>query len=178
MSEVSNFGFHVQRRHGAGDFADVQNGFIPGHGTTIEPHRYAFVDSSLTETGLYDYRLRQIDLDRTVHYTEHVSIDVTITSVLEDIPLEFALLGNFPNPFNPTTSVSYQLPQTAEVEIVVYNTLGERITSLVNAVQTAGTYRVIWNGLNSNNQHVASGVYMYRMRTGSFTCTKKMLLAK
>ncbi len=178
VSEVSNFGFHVQRRHGAGDFADVQNGFIPGHGTTIEPHRYAFVDSSLTETGLYDYRLRQIDLDRTVHYTEHVSIDVTITSVLEDIPLEFALLGNFPNPFNPTTSVSYQLPQTAEVEIVVYNTLGERITSLVNAVQTAGTYRVIWNGLNSNNQHVASGVYMYRMRTGSFTCTKKMLLAK
>ncbi len=178
VSEVSNFGFHVQRRHGAGEFADVQNGFVPGHGTTIEPHHYALVDSSLTETGLYDYRLRQIDLDRTVHYTEHVSIDVTVTSVSDDIPLEFALLGNYPNPFNPTTSITYKVPKTSAVEIVVYNALGERITSLVSTVHEAGTYQVTWSGRNSNNLQVASGVYLYRMKTGSFTSTKKMLLAK
>ncbi len=88
-------------------------------------------------------------------------------------PKEFKLEQNFPNPFNPTTTIQYQLPQDAKVTLKVYDILGSEVATLINAEQEAGYYEVNWNASN-----LASGVYIYRLQTGSFVSVKKMMLLR
>jgi len=89
------------------------------------------------------------------------------------VPKEFKLEQNFPNPFNPTTTIQYQLPQDAKVTLKVYDILGSEVATLINAEQEAGYYEVNWNASN-----LASGVYIYRLQTGSFVSVKKMMLLR
>jgi hypothetical protein len=94
------------------------------------------------------------------------------------IPTKFALHQNSPNPFNPTTRVAFDMPAAGDVEITVFNVLGQRVTDLVNGYREAGSYDVIWDGKDDAGQSVASGVYFYRIKTDQFNDTKKMLLLK
>ena len=89
------------------------------------------------------------------------------------IPKTFALLQNYPNPFNPTTMIKYSLPKAQMVTLEVYNVLGQKVATLVDAHQNAGFYEV-----NFNADRLASGVYLYVLRTGSFSAVHKMLLLK
>ncbi|MBM3264752.1 MAG: T9SS type A sorting domain-containing protein [candidate division Zixibacteria bacterium] len=98
-------------------------------------------------------------------------------------PAAFALDQNFPNPFNPSTAIRYELPKTGAVKLSVYNILGQEVVTLVEAHQTAGFHTIVWNGLNESKQRVASGVYFYRItvRDGDrveFATARKMLLLK
>lgn len=94
-------------------------------------------------------------------------------------PTKFALEQNYPNPFNPTTTISYQVPENGQqVKIHIYNLLGQQVRELVNTTQDAGEYSVTWNGLDDHGTKVASGVYIYRMTSGSFSSVKKMLMVK
>jgi hypothetical protein len=102
----------------------------------------------------------------------------TETVQSEAIPATYALSQNYPNPFNPTTTIHYELAKEGHVEIVIYNMLGEVITTLVNGDQNAGYYDVTWNGQNDKRQTVASGVYLYKMRAGDFVGVQKMVLMK
>ena len=88
-------------------------------------------------------------------------------------PKEFKLEQNFPNPFNPTTKIQYQLPQDARVTLKVYDILGSEVATLVNEEQEAGYKEVQFNGNN-----IASGMYVYRLQAGDFISTKKMLMVK
>jgi hypothetical protein len=88
-------------------------------------------------------------------------------------PTEFILEQNFPNPFNPTTTINYSVPQTSQVQIKIFDVLGDEIETLVNEEKAAGTYEVTWYAEN-----LPSGVYFYQLRAGSFVETKKMLLLK
>jgi parallel beta-helix repeat protein len=94
------------------------------------------------------------------------------------LPTTYGIAQNYPNPFNPTTTIAYQVPEVAHVTLEVYNVLGERVATLVDEQQTAGYYRVEWNGKDSDQRSVSSGVYYYRMSAGQFTSIKKMLLVK
>ena len=94
------------------------------------------------------------------------------------VPVEFALEQNYPNPFNPDTKIQYSVPTQSNVEIGIYNILGQKVSSLVNSVQTAGNYSVTWNGKDSFGKSVASGVYFYQLRAGSHELVKKMMLMK
>jgi len=96
----------------------------------------------------------------------------------EGVPKEYALLGNYPNPFNPETSIEYQLPRPGRVEVSVYNLAGQHIRTLRQAHQPAGKYKLRWDGKDELGNSVASGVYLYRMHAGEFSATKKMILAK
>jgi protocatechuate 3,4-dioxygenase beta subunit len=98
---------------------------------------------------------------------------VTDVSPVAERPVEFTLAQNYPNPFNPSTMISYQLPTAGHVDLRVYDILGREVAVLVNGVQTSGTHSVTFNASS-----LASGVYMYRLTTGSMTATKKMLLMK
>ena len=89
-----------------------------------------------------------------------------------------ALTGNYPNPFNPTTTISYSIKDPAAVQIVIYNVKGQKIRTLVNQNQTNGKYNVVWNGKDDSNQPVGSGVYYYRMSAGKYLSTRKMLLVE
>jgi hypothetical protein len=96
----------------------------------------------------------------------------------EGIVNEFRLLQNYPNPFNPTTNIEYYLPMETDVRLDVYNMLGQRVKTLVNEVQSAGTYSVTWNATDINNLGVASGVYIYKLQVGNSVLTRKMVLIR
>lgn len=101
----------------------------------------------------------------------------TIVTGLKDekcsIPAEYKLEQNFPNPFNPSTVISYQLPKDEFVKLRIYNLLGEEVSTIVNQIQSAGNYQIKWNA-----EKLTSGVYIYRLEAGNFVQTKKMILAK
>ena len=91
---------------------------------------------------------------------------------------EFSLSNNYPNPFNPITSITYSTPVKGSVKLTVYNTLGQAVNTLVDEVVAAGKYSVTWDGTNDSGRQMASGVYFYTLETESFYQTKKMMLIK
>jgi len=108
--------------------------------------------------------------------------EIVATSVEDnnspDLPTAFSLEPNFPNPFNPSTEISFQLPRASRVTIEVYDLLGRRVLTLIDKLQPAGRHTVRWNGTNESGALVQSGVYLYRMATAGFVQTHKMLLVK
>jgi hypothetical protein len=88
-------------------------------------------------------------------------------------PVSFKLEQNYPNPFNPQTHIKYDVAKTGPVNLSVYNVAGQRIRTLVNKVQERGNYRVTFSG-----EGLASGVYFYRLQTGRFVETRKMILTR
>ncbi|MGH1362104.1 MAG: S8 family serine peptidase [Calditrichia bacterium] len=88
----------------------------------------------------------------------------------------YELSQNYPNPFNPTTTISYRLAGAGDVEIDIFNSLGQRVRTLVRSSQTAGSYQVVWNGRDDADNKVSSGVYLYRLKSAGQVLTKKMLL--
>jgi hypothetical protein len=110
-----------------------------------------------------------------VHMNSSELNDVTViyTSVDDRIPTSFELAQNYPNPFNPTTTISYALAEAGQVQLTVFNLMGETVVTLVDGEQSAGHYDATFNAAN-----LASGVYFYRLDTASFTDLKKMVLVK
>lgn len=106
--------------------------------------------------------------------------ELIVTSIdnNENVPLEYKLLQNYPNPFNPSTVINYSIAERGNVKLVIYDLLGRKITELVNDYQNPGKYSVTWNGINNYGVSVASGIYFYRLTTGSFVDTKKMMLIR
>ena len=94
------------------------------------------------------------------------------------LPYKFELSQNYPNPFNPVTTIEYSLPERSDVKIDIFNILGQKVKTLVNKDQVAGTYSVDWDGTDNDGQKIATGIYLYRIQTDHFIKTKKMLLLK
>jgi len=88
------------------------------------------------------------------------------------------MLSNYPNPFNPTTTIAYQLPKNGKVRLDIYNLKGQHVTTLVDEAKVAGSHTAIWNGTDSSGSSVASGVYLYRLSFDGNNQTNKMLLMK
>ncbi|MCI0451681.1 MAG: T9SS type A sorting domain-containing protein [Candidatus Latescibacteria bacterium] len=85
---------------------------------------------------------------------------------------------NFPNPFNPTTTLAYSLKNASNVNVIIYDVAGRRVRELVNERRERGAYKVVWDGRNDTGTTVSSGVYFYKLVAGSFTDTKKMTILK
>ncbi|MFC2093986.1 YCF48-related protein [Bacteroidota bacterium] len=168
-TELNNLGFEIERKiiksDDNGEWSLV--GFREGYGTTTEPREYSFVDDIEGIIGnSFSYRLKQIDFDGTFEYSNVVEVDVPVLT-------EFALDQNYPNPFNPTTTISYSLPLKSQVELAIYNALGESVMQLVNEEKPAGSYSVEFDAAN-----LPSGVYFYQLKAGDFIQVKKMIIIK
>ncbi|MCB9358274.1 MAG: T9SS type A sorting domain-containing protein, partial [Calditrichaeota bacterium] len=94
------------------------------------------------------------------------------------IPTSYELYQNYPNPFNPTTEIRFDLPEAIHAELKVFNILGQEVVTLVDDVRNPGAYRVLWDGKNAGGMTVASGVYVYQLKTANFTNAKKMVLIR
>ncbi|MDP3832216.1 MAG: T9SS type A sorting domain-containing protein [Ignavibacteriaceae bacterium] len=170
-TEVNNFGFEIERKISS---ADVQSdwvvvGFKQGFGTTAEQKSYSFTDNiGDVSANAISYRLKQIDYDGKFAYSQVVEID-------NILPLEYKLLQNFPNPFNPSTLIKYQLPDENFVSLKVYNLLGQEVKSLVNQVQKPGVHSV-----QLNASDLASGIYiaLIKVGEGKFSQSIKLNLLK
>jgi len=110
----------------------------------------------------------------------HPMTDVNEDVAEEELPSEFSLSANYPNPFNPVTKIQYTVGsrQTDPVALRVYNVLGQLVRTLVNEPKESGIYEVIWDGKDQNGNEVASGVYFYQLQASDFTQTRKMVLLK
>ena len=126
-----------------------------------------------------------IRLVGTIDGLEGDEVEITLTdpaaakAVVEAKPESFALANNYPNPFNPSTTIKYALPQAADVELTVYNVFGQVVRTLVAEYQSAGRYAVEWDATNDSGHSLSSGMYFYRLQAGGeFLEVKKMLLLK
>lgn len=166
-TEVNCYGFEIEKALAGSETAVlewIKVGFVEGAGNSNKVRNYSFQDSPLD--GKYQYRLKIVDIDGKYEYSQLVEISV-------DKPLEYTLNQNFPNPFNPTTKISYSIPQASLVVLKVYNLLGQEVATLVNEQKPAGNYEVKFDASS-----LASGVYVYRLNAGDFTASQKMLLLK
>jgi len=97
---------------------------------------------------------------------------------LQSTPTEFALLQNFPNPFNPETTISYNLAESGDVSLRIYNVVGQVVRTLVAERQSAGRYQVRWNGADDRGVPVSSGIYFYQITAGKNQDVRKLMLLK
>lgn len=108
--------------------------------------------------------------------TQSLALDVETDEY--NIPEDFRLAQNFPNPFNPSTKIEFSIPITAHVTISIYNILGQETATLIDEIKPAGNYTIIWNGADSFGQKVSSGIYIYRIIANDYTESKKMALVQ
>ncbi len=136
---------------------------------------YSWVDEAVTNGVSYSYTLVAID-NRGARSTLQTVAATPAATV--SVATDYALYQNYPNPFNPTTEIRFNLPDATQVELKVFNMVGQLVTTLVDGVRPAGVYTVQWNGKDVNGMPVPTGTYIYQLQAGSFTDTKKMLLLK
>jgi hypothetical protein len=149
----------------------------------VEMHGMCLVVSDFTDsirvigeemeiTGWYEYSSKLVEFSWT-----------PITTDAEDgsrylLPRQFRLSQNYPNPFNPFTTIKYSLPRRVHVIVEIFNALGQKVRTLLDLVQSAGSYTVTWDGNTASGKPAATGIYLYRFRAGEYVETKKMLLLK
>lgn len=162
-TELNNSGFEIQRKSENTSWQKI--GFVKGAGTTSEIKNYNFVDTYSTN-GMVSYRLRQIDFDGSFLYSKTINFII-------GAPQQFVLNQNFPNPFNPSTSISFSIPKATNVRLTIYNQIGERVVELINKNLEAGSYNYNWNAPRQS-----SGIYFYEMQTDDYRSVRKMTLIK
>ena len=169
-SELNNNFWLIERAvKGSDDFVSV--GKIAGKGTISEKSSYSFLDHSVIVGKTYKYRL--VDYDYSGKRFEHHVMEVD-----HILPTEFMLGKNYPNPFNPQTSILVDIAKEQHVSLIVYNLLGQKIRTLKNEIMKPNYYKIVWDGKNENGLPVASGQYLIRFETKGFVQTNKMLLVK
>jgi len=165
-TELNNRGFEIERMI---DKVWEKIAFIEGEGTTSDERNYQYVDDFkfISVKGTIQYRLKQINFNGTYEYSNVIEVYVDFT------PKEFLLYQNFPNPFNPSTSINFSLPVNVRVRINIYNSLGELVSEVINKELEAGYHKILFGGAS-----IPSGIYFYRLQAGNFIETKKMILMK
>ncbi|HZV13301.1 MAG TPA: FlgD immunoglobulin-like domain containing protein [Candidatus Kapabacteria bacterium] len=170
-SEVNNTGFYIERRtEGNAAWSTLNTLLIPGYGTTTQPHDYSYNDQNIVLGTTYQYRLRQVDNDGEVHYSNTVEITTP--------PADFYLAQNYPNPFNASTQISYTLPSSGNVTLKIYDMLGREIKTLSDGYQSAQTYSIIWDGKDNGGTDVPSGAYSYKMTVNGRTFSHTLILTR
>jgi hypothetical protein len=106
----------------------------------------------------------------------------TATAVSEPLgsrlPTSFGMEQNFPNPFNPSTTIRYSLPKPTQVNVTIFNLLGMKVRTLVHQVQTAGIHEALWDGRDGTGRAVSSGLYLCRLEAGAYSRARKMALLR
>ena len=165
-SELNNQGFEIERSiNNVDNFVTI--GFVEGKSSSTEINYYSFSDQpGLSGPNKLFYRLKQVDFDGTFAYSD-------VVQVTYDVPTAFVINQNFPNPFNPSTRITYFLPKESFVSIKIYDFLGREVKTLVNDFLSTGSYEIVFDASD-----MTSGTYFYTMVAGNYSSTKKMLLLK
>jgi hypothetical protein len=163
-SETNNSGWKIERKQSDQEWQKL--GFVEGSGTSTTAKSYSFVDVNVI-SGKYLYRLQQVDYDGTFSYSNVIEVEFALT------PSEFRLYQNFPNPFNPSTQIRFDVPSSSFINLSVYNLLGEVVASLVNEQVEAGVHSIIFNA-----ESLPSGIYICRLNADKYVSTNKMILIK
>lgn len=163
-SEVNNYGFEIERRQ----TADWQKtGFVAGAGTSNAPRDYSYTDKNLAP-GRYTYRLKQVDNDGTFSYYGSTEVEVGLAAK------KFELESNYPNPFNPSTTIVFTVGEDGQTSLIVSNVLGQKVMTLFEGNATAGRlYQVQFDASD-----LPGGLYFANLESGEQHMTRKMVLMK
>jgi hypothetical protein len=168
--EENNAGWHIERRTIDEDWKEI--GFVSGAGASTSTRDYTFTDPSPAAEVLYSYRLRQRDYDGTETYSQKAPIYV------RGEIRGFALMQNFPNPFNPSTSIEFRLENTAPVRVEIVDMLGRTLRVLADGEYTAGAHTLVWDAVDAAGAVLPSGMYLCRMTAPGFTATRTLHLSR
>ncbi len=174
LSEVDNYGFHIERR--AADATDFETvAFLPTQGNGIVPHDYSYTDVSV-RSGSWYYRLRQVDLSGDQTTSDAVLVELQGVTAVDPaiVPAEFGLQQNYPNPFNPETSIRFSVGNAGRARLLVYDGLGREIAMLFDGTAEPGRQYTV----NFGAAGLSSGTYFYRLETGTRADMKRMVLMK
>jgi hypothetical protein len=174
FSELENQGFYLYRRQAEidVDWTQINQAIIQGQGNTSQATEYEFIDRSAAGGNKYEYMLESISYAGVRVQEKVIEVDVPV-------PANYALLGNYPNPFNPTTNIRFQLPEKSEVTLKIYDMRGNLVdTPALKNSFDAGEHDINWNAQNNSGSRVASGMYIYLFQAGKFQKTGKMVLLK
>ncbi|RPI01127.1 MAG: T9SS C-terminal target domain-containing protein [Calditrichaeota bacterium] len=173
-SESDIAGFFVQKSQSAGHpFQRLHTHMIAAKGDDASGAHYSFIEQESKSQRCF-YRLELCELDGQSSFS--ASIEISPSSVVPASTL--ALHANYPNPFNPITTISYDMADDASVQLEIFDASGRRVCVLVNATQTVGRYNLSWNGLDAFGDPVASGIYIARLTSNGACRTQKMILAR
>ncbi len=170
-SEKNNYGFEVERASTPLGMTWEKIGFVEGKGTTTEANKYSFNYNSPLQNGVYKFRLKQLDLNGSFTYSTEVEVEFSVKT--------FSLEHNYPNPFNPTTTIEFSLPVRSKIRLEIYNMLGEKLVTLFDEVKDAGIQEVQWDA-----NAFSSGIYFYRIHARpvesdkEYSAVKKMIIVK
>ena len=132
-----------------------------------------------TDANLSDWReATDLALADTLWYFWRQWGFTSVKQIAGNVPQQHSLSQNYPNPFNPSTKINVTVAERGQVQLIVYNVIGQEVVRLMDGDYNSGQYEVTWNGKDYFGQTVATGLYIYRLEAGSFTATKKMLLVK
>ncbi|MCA9731049.1 T9SS type A sorting domain-containing protein [candidate division KSB1 bacterium] len=172
-SEDADFNYFAVYRAEESGFAPTEDNMI----ATLTGMSYT--DANVVTGSKYYYRVAAFDFSENQgEMTAELTASITGVAAEVALPTEFALMNNYPNPFNPETTIEYQLPEQGHVLLRVYSMLGTEVRTLVQGSKAAGSYSVVWDGRDNNGSVVPSGMYMYRIESGSFNAVKKMVMMK
>lgn len=138
----------------------------------------------LANAGAYTYLRFVVDADDSVDDPGWWIDDIQITASVGASagnplpPAKTELYHNFPNPFNPSTCIKYDLANAGKVNLEIYNVKGQKVRSLIDNMQDAGSKEIIWDGKDDEGRNVTSGVYFYQLISGNFSKSRKMILIK
>jgi hypothetical protein len=165
-SELNNNGFEIERAINEPDnFVTV--GFVEGKGSSTEINYYSYSDHpDLNGVHQLYYRLKQVDYNGTFSYSDEVNVTY-------DLPSSFVLNQNFPNPFNPTTRITYFVAKESFVSIKVYDFLGREVKTLVSDFRATGSYDIVFDA-----SELSSGTYFYTMIADNYSSSRKMIILK
>jgi|GEM_PF-1254655 len=170
---------------------DLKADMAPGDDKIAYLH-FTVTDANLTEVVLDEDKSRApqhtmllienrvVDNGREVidFAPEFTKTPIALKAGGAQLPTEYALRGNYPNPFNAKTVISFALPQESKVTLDIYNILGQKVRTLVDGTMPAGTYNQEWDGTDHNGMGVASGVYLYKLKADKFSRVDRMTLLK
>jgi hypothetical protein len=191
-SEVDNQGFEVLRSdEKTGRYALLSsyetNSKLEGAGNSSHAVTYTFTDNSVFNNSMYWYKIVDVDVNgiRTEHgpvYAMPHRDKPIIDPVIGELPNNFTLYANYPNPFNPNTTIRFDIPDLKEgminVKLNVYDITGKKIITLLDGAATPGPYEVKWNGKNKAGYKMPSGIYIYQFISAKYQASRKMLLTK
>ena len=163
-----NLDYNIYRSNDGSAFALLNSSAQPSYN-----------DNSAVSGEMYWYFVTAVYLEGQSAPTDTMSTAITGIEIDDNgLPGEFVLAQNYPNPFNPTTEIQFALPERGNVDLAIYNTLGQRIRTLVSGVRSAGVFTVTWDGKNDLGKPVTSGIYMYKIVSGQHQAIRKMILMK
>ncbi len=170
-------GFRVRKSNSPhGPFLPLHDGLITTGENSVEPRNFSVIDPSCDSQAWY--QLQIVMLDGSVHNSSAAPLSESAAVASQPLPSAFALHPNFPNPFNPSTAVAFDLPQDEYVSLNVYDLKGRLVASLVDGHCPAGRHNVLWNGNDQYGAPMPSGIYLCKITAGTFSASRRMLLMK